>query len=339
MKKLLLLTLAIVTLTSLVYSQSSPTTKNGWEEGFLKGKVKSYTESKYGAEDRFGEIQKKESSFSRTRTGKYDDKGNKIEQTTCYADGKLADKETYKYDDKGNLIERNFYNADGSLSGYKHTYRYNDKGNIIESKLGDVVIETFKYDDKGNKIEKISYKADGKLASKVTYEYDDKGNIIEKNRRDNTNRRENTCKYRDEKQTYKYDDKGNKIEENTYNADGSLFFVPVFQEIVKNHESLSSKIIIKYDDKGNRIEENIYRVTKGDSINGQVVGGGVSNYTITYKYDDKGNKIEDIRYNAHGIEKETYKYEFDEKGNWTKKISFKNQIPQNIEERKYEYYE
>ena len=208
MKKLLLLTLAIVTLTSLVYSQGHPThLKNGWEEANLKGKVKSFTESKYGAEDRFGEIQKKESSL--------------------YS-----------------------------------------------------------------------------------------------------------------KETYKYDDKGNEIEENTYNADGSLFFVPVFQEIVKNHESLSSTIIIKYDDKGNRIEENIYKVIKGDSINGQVVGGGVSNYTITYKYDDKGNKIEAIWCRSDGslFEKETYKYEFDEKGNWIKKISFRNQIG-NIKEREYEYYE
>ena len=110
MKKLLLLTLAIATLTSMVYSQNSPTKKNGWETDNLKGKVKSFTESTYGAEDRFGEIQKKESSFSRTSTEKYDDKGNKIEKNSYNADGKLLEHllETYKYefDEKGNWTKK-----------------------------------------------------------------------------------------------------------------------------------------------------------------------------------------------------------------------------------------
>ena len=101
-----------------------------------------------------------------------------------------------------------------------------------------------------------------------------------------------------------------------------------FSDIVKNHESLSSKIIIKYDDKGNIIESNYYRAD-----------GSLSS-KATYSYDDKGNIniIESNYYNAHGIEKETYKYEFDEKGNWIEKIMFINQYPVSIEERKYEYY-
>ena len=58
MKKLLLLTLAIVTLTSLFYCQNAPVkVKNGWESDNLKGKVKSFTESKYDVVDSFGKIQ------------------------------------------------------------------------------------------------------------------------------------------------------------------------------------------------------------------------------------------------------------------------------------------
>ena len=177
MKKLLLLTLAILTLTSEGYSQNSPTKKNGWETDNLRGKVKSYTQSSYDSAERFGEIQKT-----------------------------LFSKETYKYDDKSNLIEDNSYYSDSSLN-CKWTY---------------------KYDDKSNRIEAIWYKSDGSFYGKYINKYDDKSNLIE---------------------------------ENGYNADGSLEYKRIF------------------------------------------------------------------------------KYEFDEKGNWIKKISFKNQIPENIKEREYEYYE
>ena len=108
MKKLLLLTLAIVTLTSLFYCQNSPAkVKNGWEANNLKGKVKSETVSSYSAEDRFGEIQKKEGSLSSKYTNKFDDKGNIIESNYYKADGKLDFKVTnkFEFDEKGNWIK------------------------------------------------------------------------------------------------------------------------------------------------------------------------------------------------------------------------------------------
>ena len=58
------------------------------------------------------------------------------------------------------------------------------------------------------------------------------------------------------------------------------------------------------------------------------------------KYDEKGNKIESNRYNSDGslYIKWTYKYEFDKQGNWIKRIDFKDEIPEFILEREYEYY-
>jgi hypothetical protein len=254
-----MLTLAFISLTSLFYCQNSPIhVKNGWEEENLKGKVKSYTESKYGAEDRFGKIQKK--NLYAKYTNKYDDKGNKIEKSLYNRAGSLDSKETYKYDydDKGNKIKVNIYDAEGDLSlwSVKCTNKYDDKGNLIEQNVY-------------NAVSGILYRVE-------TYKYDDKGYMIEKNIGD--------------KCTNKYDDKGNLIEQNVYNVDGTL------------------------DDK------------------------------YTYKYDDKGNEIERNFYNgnADGVSfviQRTYKYEFDKNKNWIKKISLDNQSPENIEERKYEYYE
>ena len=185
MKKLLLLTLAIVTLTSLFYCQNSPAkVKNGWETDDLKGKVKSYRESFYdSAEDRFGEIQK--ANLLQKKTNKYDDKGNQIEENYYKADGSLNYKETYKYA-KGNLIETNYYSANGSFDG-KYINKYDDKDNRIEannySANGSLDHKyIMKYDAKGNQIQQNRYKADGSLDYKETYKYefDGKGNWIKR---------------------------------------------------------------------------------------------------------------------------------------------------------------
>ena len=149
-------------------------------------------------------------------------------------------------------------------------------------------------------------KIDGSLFNKETYKYDTKGNLIE----DNSYYSDSSlnCKW-----TYKYDDKDNRIEANGYSANGSF----------------NEKYINKYDDKDNRIEAIWYK------------SDGKLEFKYIMKYDYKSNLIEKNGYNADGsLEyKRIFKYEFDEKGNWIKKISFKNQIPENIKEREYEYYE
>lgn len=64
------------------------------------------------------------------------------------------------------------------------------------------------------------------------------------------------------------------------------------------------------------------------------------NRDLQRKYDEKGNKIESNEYNSDGslYSKWTYKYEFDKQGNWIKRIDFKDEIPEFILEREYEYY-
>src|SRR5690554_8223792 len=110
----------------------------------------------------------------------------------------------------------------------------------------------------------------------------------------------------------KYDEKRNNIEENWYKSDGSL----------------DRKWTYKYDEKGNKIESNRYYSDVSLDRKG------------TYKYDEKGNNIESNRYYSDGSldSKWTYKYEFDKQGNWIKRIDFKDEIPEFILEREYEYY-
>ena len=289
MKNLLLLTLAIATLTSLVYSQNSPTKKNGWETDNLKGKVKSYTQSKYGAEDRFGEIQKK--ALDSFKTFEYTVKGSRIKSTHYDANGRIEGAWIYKYDAKGNLIEWATYNADGSLSS-RQTFKYNVNSDLTEHNLYKKNIDypdgsfykegISQYDNNGNKIKYTHYDVDGSILETWAYIYDAKGNLIEEHEYDSYF---DTMMYGlgPPYTLYKYNDNGNLTER-------------------EHHSGIwTDKQILVYDDSGNLIEE------KNQTSIGQM---------DTY-----------------------YEYEFDEKGNWIKRITFKNQIPESIEERKYEYYE
>lgn len=122
----------VITILAL-NSCSNQTKKNDWTEDNLKGKVQSYTEFSYKAEERFGNIEKgiKKREYGYDIQFKYDDKGNKIEKNEYNSDGSLNNKHVYKYDEKGNNIEINSYSSDGNLQN-KWTYKYDEKYNKVE---------------------------------------------------------------------------------------------------------------------------------------------------------------------------------------------------------------
>ncbi|MCG8794595.1 hypothetical protein [Tenacibaculum finnmarkense] len=188
-----------------------------------------------------------------------------------------------------------------------------------------------KYSNKGNKIETNHYNSYGSLSSKHIYKYGNKGNKIEKSYY-------NSDGSLSSKHIYKYDNKGNKIEMSYYHSDGILKSKSIYKYDNKGNEiemryyvsdDLGFKSISKYDNKGNEVEMRYY-----DS-------GGNFDEEYYSKYDNKGNKIEMSSSNAFGKKsKYIYKYDnFDKKGNWTKKITFKNEIPDDILEREFEYFE
>lgn len=161
-----------------------------------------------------------------------------------------------------------------------------------------------KYDENGNIIVQKWYNSNDSLLGKLIYTYDHRGNKIEKNAYSSDGSLYN-------KYIYAYNQMGNQIEEKLYNSKGIL----------------TNKNTYTYDDKANLTEHTEY----GSA------GFYVKN---TYAYDEQGNQIEQNRYNADGSLEKKYSraYEYDTQGNWTKKLSFKNKIPEYIQVREYEYY-
>lgn len=153
----------IIIVFAILIAQSCSNSKieNDWTKDNLKGKVHSYSEISYKAEERFGNIEKGcrtvISVSCEDKQNKYDEKGNIIEQTSYYSDGSIIKKKKYTYNENGHLIEENCYDSDGCIET-KTKYKYNEKGHLIEENL---------------------YKSDGSLEIKDTYKYNEKGNLIE----------------------------------------------------------------------------------------------------------------------------------------------------------------
>lgn len=233
----------------------------------LKGNVKSYTETKFQAENKFGEINKvQEYKISYL----FNNKGYQNEYYYYNGNGNLKQKAICEYNDIGYRIGYNFYTSTSLF--LKCTYEYNIKGDttVINTYDSNGALSykcTFKYDDKENLAEHTLYKSDGNISLKKIYKYDEKDSIIEE------------VIYTDgginEKNVYKYDTNGKKTVWNHFKS-----------------ETIVSKVTTIYDNNGRKIQEETYKpydTTKDDNLNSM---NSFVDSKYTFNYDDNGNLIE-----------------------------------------------
>ena len=265
----------------------------------------------------------------------YDNHDIMVANKTYNEDGSLQESESYKIDNRGNRIDWSTYKGDGTIQ-WHYSSEYDNQGNVLESNsyfLGNLKKRhTYKYDDKGNAIEETLYDGEGKMKWKELLTYDTKGNVIEVSDYKGTGAF--NARY-----MYFYDDKGNVTEEreyptetatkykktiNKYDADNNLI------EISKTNENGKPTYYAKMDKYGNHTADITYRPD----------GKILEKITQDYKYDDKGNITEQKRYFADGTldEKKANIYTYDKQGNWFINITYENDKPVRITERRVEYY-
>ena len=216
------------------------------------------------------------------------------------------------FNDDGNQIEEKNYNTDGSVN-HKIIFKYNNKGLKTEKRPYHKDGKPFNYynysyNTANQMISDIWFNySNNEIVEKHTYEYDAKGNLITE-----TTYSRNSLSFRANSK-YKYDDLGRKIEYNYYGRNGILKWIRKYN----------------YDD-NNRLLENI--LIDSDSKEMTRKTG--------YKYDDFGNVNEKSEYNSDGSLKErtVFEYSYDKKNNWTKKITFKNEVPTYYKEREIIYF-
>ena len=167
-------------LIGLTYSCNENTAKtNDLKKMGFHGDIGTIIETAYELNSKFGEEQI--GNIKRKTVFKFNNDGNKIEESRYNSDGELSSKCKYTYDDKGNMIELFLHDEDLS---WKWEYTYDDKGNKIEKNYyhsNGVLLSKSKYtyDKKGILLGINVYDSDGELFLKSKYTYDEKDNIIE----------------------------------------------------------------------------------------------------------------------------------------------------------------
>ncbi len=304
--------------------------KLDWEFFEFKGKVKScvffeYEEIEVPPEDEINIF------FNRKEKNIFNEKGDGIKEIKYNSDDSIWHKYTYKYDKNGNVIEK--YEDD---CFYRYTYEYDKEGRIIEEceYKSNVLNERclYEYNKFGKKIRSNIYDEKGCLVWEFIDIYDDEKFIEGKNYREGRLIGEVFKRY--------YENGNPKDCISIYDYDFGL----------------SKKWISKFDINGNQIsldiEEQIdnerFKKEKIKYYNDKILQKIVENYDIKnnlidrciYKYDD-GCKVGVEEYSSNIDLSFTYiyKYDFDEKGNWTKRVKYLENVPCEIIERTFEYFD
>ncbi len=226
--------------------------------------------------------------------------------------GKLKSFEYFTYSPivNENIGVKKNKRVEGVLKNYKVIF--NEQGNklrVNEYSLDGKVryITKHKYNQKGQKIEEIGFDSEG-ILEKRTFKYDEK-NRLNKVFFYNPKELEMKC-------VYEYDLKNKQLKYSFYDLD--------------NKENFIFEYIEKYDKKQNVIEIVEYNVNHKLKLK------------TLFEYNKNQDKILAKRYNSYKELKNTfsYKYEkYDAKGNWVKQVVCKNDVPIEIVERKFEYFE
>lgn len=123
---------------------------------------------------------------------KYDNRGNKIEESTYMSDGNLQDMKKWEYDKNGNCISEYSYAAIGSKwekeDGYKYFYKYDSENRIISitSKHSNGKSEYYYYQN-GTAVDKVPvgqgwtseyYYYQNDITVVISYNYDGNGDIV-----------------------------------------------------------------------------------------------------------------------------------------------------------------
>lgn len=239
MKKIFLL----ICFAFLLSCSSDIIQENDWTKDNLNGEVKSITETKHVALNYY-DTEKKGKIIWYT---KYDDKGNKLEESynSNHLGTNFPGKNLYTYNNKNELLEQHQYKNNGKLL-IKALYELNKKGKHLEaswnypdgSSFGKT---TYKYNHHGKLTEEIWYLSDGSLDEKIRYKYDISGNRIE----NKAYRSDGSLLY---KFTYEYNERGNKIEEDIYNSDGEWEESIIYEYELDKRGNWTKKLAIKNEE-------------------------------------------------------------------------------------------
>lgn len=292
------------------------------------GSLKHATTSKYNAEG--NEVEKRFRKGETTETARYKyNEQNQIVEEYLSVNGKFDLRRSYRFDDHGNKIEETAFSQDGALDSSFNQYKYDERGNIIEEVVmnadHEILIRyTFAYDNHNRRIQRNQYDADGNFSGS-TLSYNERGQLT-KDRWYNSATK--SCGHTD----FVFDSEGRILEETMYhgtlNASNQEVVVDDGVVVQQVRYSFTNKItdyqhLHIYDADGNKRECHQRHFDQEGKI-------------ILYKhqiFSQDGNLIEERNEGA------TIRFSYDENGNWIRKEILENGKLMNVTERSIEYWD
>jgi hypothetical protein len=255
----------------------------------IKGNVAHLTQKYYElvAEEGKDTAEAQYQSTDRNYEVDYTTKGN-ISAATFYTKGASVEYNfIFKYDNAGNKIQETWFNEEGNLDS-RITRKFSNNGFLMEMKKYDDT--TAEYTDKyvydvdpvGRPLKITHYDGGNALVESTTYIYDGYGNAIEEHNFDAKGKelRKTLCTY---------DSRHLVTARDIYNGDGSMQSKAKFtyeyrgklsgEQIFDNNGKLVEKNTYVYNDQGDKIEWTSFDRT----------GFVAYKYTYTYEYDANGN--------------------------------------------------
>jgi hypothetical protein len=146
----------------------------------LFGRVSTISTYSYEAVERFGEISQK--YFVHKRVTKFDQKGQIIDESSYFANGKSQSKTVYDFNSSGVKIKARTYGHSGELitesdysNGLVIEARHYDSSGALEWR------SLYKYDNDEKITQKTSFDGEGKITDLTKNKYDELGRLIEDN--------------------------------------------------------------------------------------------------------------------------------------------------------------
>lgn len=224
----------------------------------LQGKVKSYTEYRYNAEDSAGVVLRRDTIAKETHY--FNVEGNRVSSETYYVERKNTEIGTYEYDKNNNQVYFVIQNK--------------EDGSVIES-------STMTYNERNDLISYYYFGMSTEQRVRNEYDYDSSGKIVIMKNYKST-KEELYCYYK-----YTYDQNNKLTSREEYGADSLLDEIITYDSFGREDKKefyyngkCASGVRDSYDSKGNLTAFSYY------------LPDGTITYTNQYryvKYDAKGN--------------------------------------------------
>ena len=289
--KILFLSIFTFATVSFSFAQTANKKKTDLESDNVKGIVMQINQKYLEAGEKDGKdtIGNQFESTDRNFEMHYNAKGY-VAWATFYKTGRTLDyRYTFKYDEAGNKIEETLFDADNALDN-RITRKFSNKGFLMElKKYTDTTAEaTEKYvyevDPVGNPLKSSFYDENGVLMGTNTYIYDTYGNNIETDNFDGKGKPLG-------KIICTYDGRRLKTAEDAYAAKGEIMTKKKFQYEYRGNLTQQQN----FDNNGKLVEKNVFVFNEqGDENlwnNFDRTGYAIYNYTYKYEYDSHGNWI------------------------------------------------